>query len=96
MNDEWIHWWLWVSCRYPVIATDYQASEWGILLGRGIAWLKILGVSALMAFMGKKREATLLRNAYSAFSVYNTRRYDRSILSAADNAIALRVSVRRT
>lgn len=54
--------------------------------------MKILGISMLMRAVGKTREATLLQNAYTAFSVYNTPRYDRSILSAVDNAAALRVS----
>lgn len=71
---------------------EHKAFDWGIALGRGIAWVKIWGLSALMRTVGKTREATLLQNAYTAFSVYNTPRYDRSILSAVDNAIALRVS----
>jgi hypothetical protein len=51
-----------------------------------------MGIGTLLQAIGKTREATLLKNAYTAFSVYNTPRYDRSILSAVDNAVALRVS----
>ena len=79
-------------CRYPTFEREHRAFDWGIALGRGIAWVKILGISMLMRAVGKTREATLLQNAYTAFSVYNTPRYDRSILSAVDNAAALRVS----
>lgn len=78
-------------CRYPVFSRPHKASEWGIWLGRCIAWAKIMGIGTLLQAIGKTREATLLKNAYTAFSVYNTPRYDRSILSAVDNVIALRV-----
>lgn len=70
---------------------EHTANDWGISLGRCIAWFKILGLCALLQAVGKKREATLLKNAYTAFSVYNTQRYNRSIMSAVDNAEVLRV-----
>jgi hypothetical protein len=78
-------------CRYPVFSRPHKASEWGIWLGRCIAWAKIMGIGTLLQAVGKTREATLLKNAYTAFSVYNTPRYDRSILSAVDNVVTLRV-----
>jgi hypothetical protein len=80
------------ACRYPVFDAEHKPADWGIALGRCIAWVKILGLCGLLQALGKRREATLLKNAYTAFSVYNTPRYDRSILSAVDNAEALRVS----
>lgn len=76
---------------YPVFESEHTPTSWGISLGRCIAWVKILGVCALFRAVGKSREAVLLKNAYTAFSVYNAPRYDRSILSAVDNAIALGV-----
>lgn len=89
----------WVQCRcpacallrYPVFESEHKPYDWGISLGRCIAWVKILGLCTLLRAVGKSREAMLLKNAYTAFSVYNTPRYDRSILSAVDNAAALRV-----
>jgi len=75
-----------------VFEREHKPYDWGIMLGRCIAWVKILGICTLLQAVGKKREATLLKNAYAAFSIYNTQRYDRSILSSVDNARALRVS----
>lgn len=79
--------------KYVTFETEHRATEWGIAAGRWIAWAKILGVCTVMKALGKSREARILRNAFAAFSVYNTPRYDRSILSAADNCIALRAEL---
>lgn len=72
---------------------EHRATAWGAALGRAIAWVKILGMGAVLRAMGKQREARILSNAFTAFSVYNSPRYDRSILSAVDNCLALRVRV---
>jgi hypothetical protein len=74
-----------------VFQTEHKATAWGAALGRCIAWVKIIGVSAVLRAMGKQREARILSNAFTAFSVYNSPRYDRSILSAVDNCYALQV-----
>lgn len=77
--------------RYPTFLEVHRYSPWGVALGRYIAWLKILGTCVVLKALGKQREARTLRNAYSAFSVYNASRYDRSIRSAVDNCYALQV-----
>eukprot|EP00878_Enallax_costatus_P001418 GHUV01001568.1.p1 GENE.GHUV01001568.1~~GHUV01001568.1.p1 ORF type:complete len:569 (+),score=137.92 GHUV01001568.1:356-2062(+) len=58
-------------------------------IGRRVTLTKIWGVSRVLSALGKSREARLLSNAYKAFGVYNSRRYDRSITCAVDNARAL-------
>lgn len=58
-------------------------------LGRYVTLGKIWGVNWVLWALGKTREARLLSNAYKAFNVYNSRRYDRSITCAVDNVRAL-------
>jgi hypothetical protein len=80
------------STSYPLFEQEHKPTGWGIALGRAITWTKIWAICGVLKVLGKTKEARMLTNAYTAFTVYNTPRYDRSILSAVDNGLALRVS----
>jgi hypothetical protein len=74
-----------VAGRYVTLTGEHTPTTFGIQLGRIIAWCKIWVVGAVLRLVGREKEARLLSNAFKAFSVYNSPRYDRSFISSVDN-----------
>eukprot|EP00775_Hariotina_reticulata_P007405 gene7405-7614_t len=71
--------------KYVTFQGKHMPTTLGIQLGRIISWCKIWVLGAVLRLLGKEREARLLSTAFKAFSVYNSPRYDRSIISSVDN-----------
>lgn len=86
---------LYVCMRRYVTYTHEQLQPNPLLLqlGRYVTLFKIWGVSWLLWALGKTKEARLLSNAYKAFGIYNSTRYDRSITCAVDNVRALQAKM---
>lgn len=85
-----------MQCSYITLNGKHVPTAWGLEAGRLIALAKIWLTGCVLRLMGKPREALALSKAYKAFSVYNSPRYDRSILSAVDNVRALQAQLAPT
>lgn len=85
-------------CRYPTFTSldeRLEPSSMYLTFNRWYTLARIWAVSQALSALGKSREARMLSNAYKAMGVYNSRRYDRSITCAVDNARALQEQLTR-